>query len=127
MPKIFSRFPVASVQGVLVPILIALVPVFGWAEGVSGAVNVALLALGGLVAAFGVSVDAGLPLLTGAAKAVVAAVLAFGVHIPETWQAAGLAILSILVASWTHTQVTAKQPPNTSELRPSGVPSVVRQ
>jgi heme exporter protein D len=110
MPNIFTRFPVASVQGVIVPILIALVPVFGWTEGASGAVNTALLALGGVVAALGVSVDAALPLLTGAAKAVVAAVLAFGVHVPEVWQAAGLSVLSILVASWTHTQVTAKQP-----------------
>lgn len=92
MPTIFSRFPVASVQGVIVPILVALVPVFGWAEGVSGAVNVALMALGGVVAA-------------------------------------GLAILSILVASWTHTQVTATRPASLGGgvLRPSGVPSVVRR
>lgn len=112
--RLFQRFPVASVQGVLVPILIALVPVLGLSEVTSGAVNTALLALGGAVAAFGVSVDAGLPLLTGVAKAVLAAVLAFGVHVPEVWQAAGLSVLSILVAAWTHTQVTAKQPANTA-------------
>jgi hypothetical protein len=127
MPNIFTRFPVASVQGVIVPILIAVTPLIVHNENAAGAVNVALMALGGVVAALGVSVDAGLPLLTGAAKAVIAAVLAFGVDIPETWQAAGLAVLSILVASWTHTQVTATQPANTSVLAPSGVPSVVRR
>lgn len=108
--KAFERFPVISVQGVLVPVLIALVPVFGWPATTAGAVDTVLLAAGGVVAAFGVSVDAGLPLLTGFAKAAVAAVLAFGVHIPETWEAAGLAVLSILVAAWTHTQVTANRP-----------------
>ncbi len=108
--RFFQRFPVASVQGTLVPILIALVPVFGFSQEQAGAVDAVLLALGGVVAAFGVSVDAGLPLLTGLAKASLAVVLTFNVHVPEAWQTAGLAVLSILVAAWTHTQVTAKEP-----------------
>lgn len=107
--RLFQRFPVALVQAVIVPILVAVTPLIVHNDDAVGAVNIALMALGGVVAAFGVSVDAALPLLTGAAKAVVAAVLAFGVDIPESWQVAGLTVLSILVAAWTHTQVTAKQ------------------
>lgn len=106
--NLFRRFPVASVQGVIVPVLLALVPAFLQDEKTAGAVNIALVALGGFVAAAGVSVDAALPVLTGLAKAVLAAVLAFGVDVPERWQTAVLAVLSVLVASWTHTQVTAK-------------------
>lgn len=108
--KFFNRFPVALTQGTVVPILIALVPVLGLTAEQTGGIDTVLLALGGVVAAFGVAVDAGLPLLAGLVKAVLAAVLTFGVHVPEAWQTAGLAVLSILVAAWTHTQVTAKEP-----------------
>lgn len=122
MLRLFTRFPVASVQATVVPLLIALVPVLGLTEVQTGAVDTVLLAAGGLVAAFGVSVDAGLPVLTGFAKAILAAVLTFEVHVPEAWQTAGLAVLSILVAAWTHTQVEAKTPPNVVQLRPWSPP-----
>lgn len=108
--KFFRRFPVILTQGTVVPILIALVPVLGLTAEQTGAVDTVLLALGGVVAAFGVAVDAGLPLLTGLLKAALAAVLTFGVHVPEAWQTAGLAVFGFAVAAWTHSEVTAKEP-----------------
>jgi hypothetical protein len=118
MMNFFRRFPVALVQGTVVPILIALVPVLGLTAEQTGAVDTVLLALGGVVAAFGVAVDAGLPLLAGLGKATLAAVFTFGVHVPEAWSTAGLAVLSMLVAAWIHGAVTAKQPAKVIPLLP---------
>lgn len=109
----FTREPVAIVQGLVVPVLLAIVMLFHWSETTSGAVNVLIVALGGAVAALGVGVDALLPLLGGLAKAVIAVLLAFGLHVPEETQAFVLTVVSVVVAWLTRPQVTAKTPATT--------------
>lgn len=107
----FSREPIAVVQGLLVPILMTVVLLFHWPADTVGIVNAALLAIGGFVASLGVGIDAALPLLTGLGKAVIAVLLAFGLHVPEVTQTVVLTVLSIVVAYLTRPQVTAKVPP----------------
>lgn len=107
----FTREPVAIVQGLVVPILLALVLLFHLNDTLTGALNVLIVAVGGAVAAAGVGVDKLLPLLGGLAKAVLAVLLAFGMNVPETTQAFVLTVTSILVAFLTRPQVTAKAPP----------------
>lgn len=107
----FTREPVAIVQGLVVPILLALVLLLHLSETATGALNVLILAVGGAVAAVGVGVDKLLPLLGGLAKAVIAVLLAFGLHVPEATQAFVLTVISVVVAFLTRLQVTAKSPP----------------
>lgn len=103
-----SREPVMIVQALIVPLIIALIPLTGWAGHTVGVVNAVVLAAGGIVAALGVSVDAALPLVSGFAKAVLAVVLAFNVPLSEGTQTAILTVVSIVVAFVTRPQVTAK-------------------
>lgn len=104
-----SREPVALVQALLVPILLALVLALPLGETLSGALNAVVLGIGGIVAAFGVQRwDAVLPLLGGLAKSVIALVLAFGIHLAENYQTLILSVLSIIVAYLTRPQVEAK-------------------
>lgn len=105
-----SREPVVLVQAAIVPILIVLLPLFGWSEGATDAVRVLLLAAGGVVAALGVSAEAALPLVTGLLQAGVSAALAFGWAIPTVWQTAVFGLASIVIGLFTRTQVTAKTP-----------------
>ena len=103
-----SREPIVLIQGLIIPLLMTIIMLFRWPPETVGVVNAALLAAGGVVAAFGVSVDAVLPLLTGFAKAVLAVALAFGAHVPTEWQATVLGVISVAVAFYSRTQVTAK-------------------
>lgn len=115
-----SREPVAVVQGLLVPLLMAAVLLFHFPDTTVGVVNAALLAIGGFIASVGVSVDAALPLLVGLAKALLAVLLAFGLHVPEVTQVFVLSAISIVVAFFgTRPQVTAKVAPVTSLTRPA--------
>ena len=104
----FTREPVAIVQALIVPLLIVAVGLFGWPESTVGVVNALILAVGGAVAALGVSVDAFLPLAAGVAKAALAVALAFNMDISEGAQTAILSAISIVVAFLTRPQVTAK-------------------
>lgn len=93
-----SREPVVIIQGLLVPLLVLLVPLFHWGEPASGIVNAAILTVGGALAAAFVGVDQLLPLLAGVAKAVLAVFLAFGVDVPETTQAFILAATGVFLS-----------------------------
>lgn len=104
----FSREPVALIQAAIVPILIVLLPLFGWSTVATDAVRVLLLAVGGFIAAAGVSVEAALPLVTGLLQAGVSAALAFGWNIPTVWQTAVFGVASVVLGLFTRTQVTAK-------------------
>lgn len=103
-----KREPVMIFQGLIVPALIALSLGLGLGTDVQGYVDAALLALGGVVAAFGVSVRAALPLLSGFVKAVFALVLALGIAVPSHWQAAVMGLLAAVTAFYVQSQVTAK-------------------
>jgi hypothetical protein len=106
----FNREPVALVQGLLVPIALAVVLLCHLNDNLAGALNTLIMAVGGLVAAVGVAkADAALPLLAGLAKAVLAVLLAWGVDVPETWQTFVLSAVGIVVAYLTRPQVTAKK------------------
>lgn len=111
----FQRDPVILVQMLIIPILMSIVLLFassfGWPETTVGVVNALLLAAGGAVAAFGVSVDAGLPLVAGIVKALLAVLLAFGLHINEVQQVVVLTIVSVIISYLTRGQVTAKEQP----------------
>jgi hypothetical protein len=75
-------------------------------EEVHGALNAAVLALAGFLAAVWVSVDAALPRLTGVIKAIFAVVLAFGVHVPDAQQVGILAVVSTALAFFVRGNVT---------------------
>jgi hypothetical protein len=95
----------------VVALLIAVLPVFGWSSATVGTVSAALVVLGGAVSAALVSVDRMLPLLVGVAKAVLAVVAAFGLHVPDNWVAALMAVLTVVGGFATRAQVGAVQPP----------------
>ena len=104
-----KREPVALVQALLVPIVLAVILALPLGEPLSGALNAVVVGVGGLVAAFGVQRwDAVLPLAGGFAKSVIALVLAFGVDLAENYQTLVLSVLSIVVAYLTRPQVEAK-------------------
>ena len=104
-----SREPVALVQGLLVPIALAVVLALHLGVDLTGAVDALVMALGGAVAAWGVARwDALLPLLSGLAKAVIAVLLAFTVHVPESTSTLVLSVIGIVVAFLTRAQVAAK-------------------
>lgn len=105
-----SREPVVLVQAAIVPVLLVLLPLFGWSADATDAVRVLLLAAGGVVAAVGVSAEAALPLVMGLLQAGVSAALAFGWHIPTVWQTAVFGVASVVIGLFTRTQVTAKVP-----------------
>jgi hypothetical protein len=104
----FNREPVALVQGLLVPVALLVILLFKLPETTVGVLNALIMAIGGAVAALGVSVDSFLPLIGGLAKAVIAVMLAFGLHISDQWQATVLGVLSVVVAYITRPQVVAK-------------------
>lgn len=108
--QLLGREPVMTVS-TTVALLIAVLPVFGWSSATVGTVSAALVLLGGAVSAALVSVDRVLPPLVGVAKAVLAVVAAFGLHVPDNWVAALMAVLTIVGGFATRAQVGAAQPP----------------
>ena len=106
----FSREPVVLVQAAIVPILLLLLPLFGWSLMATDTVRVLVLAAGGFVAALGVSMEAALPLVMGLLQAGVSAALAFGWNIPTVWQTFVFGFASVVIGLFTRTQVTAKVP-----------------
>lgn len=108
--RLLGREPVMTISTV-VALLIAVLPVFGWPAEAVGAVVAALVLTGGAVEAALVSVDRALPLLVGVAKAVLAAVAAFGLHVPDNHVAALMAVLTVVAGLATRAQVGAVQPP----------------
>lgn len=106
-----KREPVALIQALLVPILLAVVLALPLGGYLSGAMNAVITGVGGLVAAFRVEKwDGVLPILGGFAKSVIALILAFGIHLAENYQTLILSVLSIIIAYLTRPQVTAKAP-----------------
>lgn len=110
MNRLIGREPVMTVATV-VALLIAVLPIFGWTSEIVGAVSAALVAAGGAVSAALVSVDRALPLLVGVAKAVLAVVAAFGLHLPDNIVAAVMAVLTVVAGLVTRPQVGAVEPP----------------
>lgn len=108
--RLLGREPVMTIS-TIVALLIAVLPVFGWSGQTVGAVAAALVLAGGAAEAAMVSVDRALPLLVGVAKAVLAAVASFGVHLPDNHVAALMAALTVVAGLATRAQVGAIEPP----------------
>lgn len=108
--RLLGREPVMTIS-TIVALLIALLPVFGWPAETVGALAGALVLAGGALEAALVSVDRALPLLIGVAKAVLAAVAAFGLNIPDNHVAALMAVLTVIAGLATRAQVGAVEPP----------------
>lgn len=100
--------PVMIWQGLVIPALLAITLFFHLNGSVQGAVDALLLAIGGAIAAYGVEHRSVFVLLGGLAKAVFALLLAFGFHTPDNVQVGTLALISVVVAFVTQSQVRAK-------------------
>lgn len=75
-----------------------------------GALNAVASAVLGVVLAFAVSTDQGVPAILGLAKALIALGLAFGLHLDPHVQASAMALLELITSFFTRTQVTAPVP-----------------
>jgi hypothetical protein len=108
--RLLGRDAVMTIS-VAVSALIAALPLLGWSGEQVGLSSAALVALGGVASAWLVSVDRALPLLVGLGKAVVAAVIGFGVHLSDDQVSAIMAVLTLAVGLFgTRPQVGAEQP-----------------
>lgn len=107
--QLLGREPVMTVS-TAVALLIAVLPVFGWSTNQVGVVAAGLVLIGGAVEASLVSVDRLLPLLVGIGKAVLAVVVAFGLHVPDNYVAAVMAVLTVVAGLQVRKQVGAVQP-----------------
>jgi hypothetical protein len=102
----------AMICGIVVAILQALAAFWLSADGdMQGVVNTALVLVGGAVTAVLVRSDQLVPLLTGAAQAVVAVFVAFGYDWSPTQQAALMAPVALLAAYLVRDRVVAPVPP----------------
>ena len=106
MRTIFGREP-AMLVATIVAALQAISLFFNFSTDAQGAVNAALVAIGGAVAAAMVSADGALPLLTGVGKAIIAVVIAFGGHVPANIQVGIMAVLTVVAGLAVRTQVVA--------------------
>ena len=104
--RIFGREP-AVAFALLAVVINSAMPLTSWSGETQSLVQGAVLALAGFGAAAFVSVDAALPALVGLVKATIAVAVGFGLHVPDTTQAAILAIITAIGAFFVRTQVTA--------------------
>lgn len=121
--ELLGREPIITVS-TIVALLIAVLPIFGWSTEVIGIVAGALVVIGGAVEAALVSIDKLLPLLVGVAKAVLAAVAAFGVHVPGNWVVALMAVLTVVAGLKVRDQVV---PAKRAKGNGVDVPGFIRQ
>jgi hypothetical protein len=76
-------------------------------DRLQGAINAVVVGAASLYIAVRVRSDKLLPILLGFAKVLVALVVAFGVEIPDTQQAAILTFISLVAGMFVRTQVAA--------------------
>jgi hypothetical protein len=107
-PMTLRREPATLWLGLVAPIVQALAAfVFAASPDVQGAVNAAAVAVAGAITAFLVSSDNLLPAITGAIQAVIALILAFGIHWDSGQQAALMVALGAVAAFVVRDRVTA--------------------
>lgn len=110
LARLIGRDPV-MVTAVVIGAAVAALPLLHWSAATTGAVTAVLMALNGVISAALLEIDRALPLLVGLAKSVLAALLTFGVHVPENYSTAVMAFLTFVAALATRPQVGAKEPP----------------
>lgn len=107
-----KREPALLYVGLLAPVVQALAAfVFAASPTVQGAVNAVAVALAGAITAFLVRSDNLVPAITGAFQAVIALILAFGVHWSSEQQASLMIAIGAVVAIIVRDRVTAPVPP----------------
>lgn len=110
-PVTLSREPALLWIGLAAPIVQALAAfVFAASPDVQGAVNAVAVAVAGAVTAFLVRADNLVPAITGAAQAVIALVLAFGVGWDSAQQASLMIAIGAVAAFLVRDRVTAPVP-----------------
>jgi hypothetical protein len=109
MPKIFGREPAAWLA--LVAVLVKLVAAFGLdvSTDQQAWINAVAAAVVGLVVAFMVH-DGAAAAIIGLAQAALAAAVGFGLDWSADQQAVVMTGVTIVIALWTRTQVTAPVP-----------------
>lgn len=75
-----------------------------------GVLNAAIVLIGGAIVAWKVSSDEGVALLGGVAKALIAVALAFGAHLSADTQSSIMLVVTMGIAFYLRTQVTAPKP-----------------
>lgn len=106
-----AREPSLLLIGLLAPVVAALSAfVFAASPDTQGAVNAVSVALAGVLTAFLVKSDNLLPAITGLGQAVIALVLAFGVHLDTNQQATAIIALGAIAAYVVRDRVTAPVP-----------------
>lgn len=106
----FRREP-AELVGVVLALLTACTLFLDLDIETQGAVNAALVTLGGFVVAALVAAEKALPMLTGLGKAVIAVMLAFGIELAPNIQAGVMAILTVVAGLAERDRVVAPAPP----------------
>lgn len=104
--KIFGRDPALLYTLVSSIIMLGSLTV-GLTDGQQGALNGAVLFLGGLWLSWKVSHEKAVAALSGAAKAVFAVILAFGGHITSGTQVVVMSAVSAAVSFWLYGKVVA--------------------
>lgn len=106
-----KREPALLYVGLLAPVVQVLAAfVFDANPTVQGAVNAAAVAIAGAITAVLVRSDSLVPAILGAAQAVLALVLAFGVHWSSEQQAALMGLVGVVVAVVVRDRVEAPVP-----------------
>lgn len=95
-------------QGLIAPVLLGLTLFLGLNHEVQALVEAVIVAVTGVIAAFGVEWRKALPLIGGALSAVFALLAGLGLDLPPQVQVGALAVVSAIVAYYTQSQVTAK-------------------
>lgn len=109
MTKIVGRDPVFVAESA-VTVLLAVSLFFNFSTDVQALVNAAIVAVGGVFAAWMVAAEKAVPLLSGAARAVIALMLGLGIDIAPNIQAGIMAVLAAVVAFLMRGQVVAPVP-----------------
>lgn len=106
-----AREPSLLLIGLLAPVVAALSAfVFAASPDTQGAVNAVSVALAGVLTAFLVKSDNLLPAVTGLGQAVIALVLAFGIHLTADQQATAIIALGAVAAYVVRDRVAAPVP-----------------
>lgn len=109
MNKILGRDPVFVVE-VTAATLLALSLFLNLSTDVQALANAAVMAVAGVVSAWAVAAERAVPLLLGAARAVLALIAGLGVDIPANIQAAVFALVSVVTMILVRDRVVAPVP-----------------
>lgn len=103
-----QREPATVYMGLLAPIVAVLAAfVFAANPDLQGAINAAAVAIAGAITAFLVTSDNLLPAITGAAQALIALVVAFGLDWSSTQQASLMVAVGVIASIIVRDRVTA--------------------